>query len=101
MLIEHEEASKKFKDWGVIMRPTPVRLEGPVYKRETILLGNSIRKLVGVNMEWGMDVAKNAMFSAVSKFICSLIFMTILKMLVYFISLGKFVKLGNSVWFKR
>lgn len=62
-------AGKKFKDWGIVMRPTPVRLEGPVYKRETILLGNNLRKMVGVNMDWGMDVAKNAMFIAVSKFI--------------------------------
>lgn len=48
------------------MRPVPVKLEGPVYKRETILLGNNQRRQVGVNMDWGMDVAKNAMFSAVS-----------------------------------
>lgn len=59
-------ASKKFKDWGLVVHPIPVRLEGPVYKRETILLGNSIRKQVGINMDWGIDVAKNAMFTAVS-----------------------------------
>lgn len=50
------------------MRPVPVKLEGPVYKRETILLGNNIRKQVGVNMDWGMDVAKSAMFVAVNIF---------------------------------
>jgi len=49
-----------------MMRPIPVRMEGPVYKKETILLGNNIRKQVGMNMDWGMDVAKNAMFVAVS-----------------------------------
>jgi len=49
-----------------MMRPIPVKMEGPVYKRETILLGSNIRKQVGVNMDWGMDVAKNAMFVAVS-----------------------------------
>jgi len=48
-----------------MMRPVPVKMEGPVYKRETILLGNNIRKQVGMNMDWGMDVAKNAMFVAV------------------------------------
>ncbi|XP_022171132.1 piwi-like protein Ago3 [Myzus persicae] len=62
----HEGASKKLKDWGLMMRPVPVKMEGPVYKRETILLGNSIRKQVGMNMDWGMDVAKNAMFVAVN-----------------------------------
>lgn len=61
-------ASQKFKDWGLVMRPIPVILEGPVYKRETILLGNNIRKQVGVNMDWGMDVAKSAMFVAVNIF---------------------------------
>lgn len=64
--IAHEVASKKLKDWGLMMRPIPVKLEGPVYKRETILLGSNIRKQVGINMDWGMDVAKNAMFVAVS-----------------------------------
>jgi hypothetical protein len=65
--LENECARKKFLDWGVLMRPNPVILEGPVYKRETILLGNSIRKQVGPNMDWGIDMAKNAMFVAVSK----------------------------------
>jgi len=37
-----------------------------VYKQETILLGNGIRKQVGINMDWGIDVARNAMFVAVS-----------------------------------
>ncbi|XP_015367176.1 PREDICTED: protein argonaute-3-like [Diuraphis noxia] len=64
----HEVASKKFRDWGLMMRPVPVKMEGPVYKRETILLGNNIRKQVGMNMDWGMDVAKNAMFVAVNMF---------------------------------
>lgn len=50
------------------MRPNPVVLEGPVYKRESILLGNGFRKQIGPNMDWGIDVAKNAMFAAVSKF---------------------------------
>lgn len=62
----HEVASQKFKDWGLSMRPIPVKLEGPVYKRETILLGNNIRKQVGINMDWGIDVAKSAMFVAVN-----------------------------------
>ncbi|XP_026821095.1 piwi-like protein Ago3 isoform X2 [Rhopalosiphum maidis] len=62
----HEVASKKFNDWGLMMRPIPVKMEGPVYKKETILLGNNIRKPVGMNMDWGMDVAKNAMFVAVN-----------------------------------
>lgn len=48
------------------MRPIPVRLEGPVYKREKILLGKNIRVQVGVNMDWSNDVARNAMFAAVS-----------------------------------
>ncbi|XP_025198064.1 piwi-like protein Ago3 [Melanaphis sacchari] len=61
-----EGASKKFKDWGLVMRPIPAVMEGPVYKKETILLGNNIRKQVGMNMDWGMDVAKNAMFTAVN-----------------------------------
>lgn len=65
-LLGHEIASKKFKDWGLILNPVPVKLEGPVYKRENIILGNGLRKQVGVNMDWGMDVAKNAMFAAVS-----------------------------------
>ncbi|KAL4105103.1 hypothetical protein QTP88_020376 [Uroleucon formosanum] len=64
----HEGASKKLKDWGLMMRPIPVKLEGPVYNRETILLGSNIRKQVGINMDWGMDVAKNAMFVAVNMF---------------------------------
>lgn len=66
LFADHEIASKKFKDWGLIVRPTPVILEGPTYKRETILLGNNLRKQVGLNMDWGMDVAKSAMFVAVS-----------------------------------
>lgn len=48
-----------------MIRPVPVKMEGPVYNRENILLGNNIRKQVGMNMDWGMDVAKNAMFVAV------------------------------------
>jgi len=48
------------------VHPIPVKLEGPVYKRETILMGNSLRKQVANNMDWGMEVAKNAMFVAVS-----------------------------------
>lgn len=64
----HEVASKKLNDWGLMMRPIPVKMEGPVYKKETILLGNNIRKQVGMNMDWGMDVAKNAMFVAVNMF---------------------------------
>ena len=64
--IAHEGASKRLKDWGLMMRPIPAKMEGPVYKRETILLGSNIRKQVGINMDWGIDVAKNAMFVAVS-----------------------------------
>ncbi|XP_003245599.2 piwi-like protein Ago3 [Acyrthosiphon pisum] len=60
----HEGASKRLKDWGLMMRPIPAKMEGPVYKRETILLGSNIRKQVGINMDWGIDVAKNAMFVA-------------------------------------
>lgn len=41
-------------------------LEGPVYKRESIIMGHNIRKQVGVNMDWGLDVAKHAMFRVVS-----------------------------------
>lgn len=48
------------------MRPLPVKLEGPVYKQEVIIMGNNIRKQVGTNMDWGNDVARNAMFTAVS-----------------------------------
>lgn len=63
--LENEIAYKKFKDWGLMMSPVPVTMEGPVYKRETILLGNSIRKQIGPNMDWGMDVSKNTMFVSV------------------------------------
>ncbi|VVC30372.1 Ribonuclease H-like domain,Piwi domain,PAZ domain [Cinara cedri] len=63
---DNELASKKFKDWGLIVRPEPVKLKGPVYKRENIILGNGMRKQVGVNMDWGIDVAKSAMFIAVN-----------------------------------
>lgn len=63
--LAHEIAGKKLKDWGLILRPEPVKLEGPAYKRENILLGNGVRKQVGVNMDWGLDVAKCAMFVAV------------------------------------
>lgn len=48
------------------MRPIAVKLKGPIYKRETILFGNNIRKQVGVNMDWSSVVIKNAMFTAVS-----------------------------------
>lgn len=66
LLLDHDIANLKFKNWGLQLCPIPVKLEGPVYKRETILLGNGVRKQVGINMDWGMDVAKNAMFVAVS-----------------------------------
>jgi len=42
-----------------------------VYKQETILLGNGLRKQVGINMDWGIDVARNAMFVAVSRYYIS------------------------------
>ncbi|XP_022162768.1 piwi-like protein Ago3 [Myzus persicae] len=62
----HEGASKKCKEWGLMMSPIPVKIEGPVYKKEIIELGNGIKKTVGINMDWGMDVAKNAMFVSVN-----------------------------------
>lgn len=64
-------------------------MEGPVYKREHIKLGNSITKQVGVNMDWGFDVAKNAMFRSVSLFIkmygISINLVPILTLIVIFI----------------
>jgi len=65
---DHKEASMRLKNWGLTFRPVPVKVQGPVYKRETILLGNNLRKQIGVNMDWGMDVARNAMFKSVSTF---------------------------------
>jgi len=43
-----------------------VELEGPVYKQESILMGNKCKIQVGINMDWGSEVTKNAMFKAVS-----------------------------------
>lgn len=63
-------SSKKLKDWGLVIRPETVLLEGPVYRKENIILGNGVRKQVGNNMDWGIDVAKNAMFIAVRTIFC-------------------------------
>jgi len=64
--LAHDEARKKCKDWGLIIRPIPVKMEGPVYKREPIEFGNKVIKELGINMDWGKDAVKNAMFVAVS-----------------------------------
>lgn len=37
-----------------------------MHKREVITLGNKVKKQIGVNMDWGLDVMKNAMFKTVS-----------------------------------
>ncbi|XP_050528911.1 piwi-like protein Ago3 [Daktulosphaira vitifoliae] len=63
---EHEVASKKLKDWGLNLRPIPVKLEGPVYRNENIIFGNEIRRPVRENVDWGIDITKNAMFAAVN-----------------------------------
>lgn len=87
-----------------------MRLEGPVYKRETILLGNNLRKQVGINMDWGIDVAKSAMFVAVSVFLFISTYCIYLwkinwfkiefwnfYQIYYFVTLGEFKKLGHFV----
>lgn len=53
------------KDWGLKFSSVPVRLEGPVYRSENIIFGNEVRRPVRDNVDWGPDVAKNAMFAAV------------------------------------
>ncbi|XP_050425877.1 piwi-like protein Ago3 [Adelges cooleyi] len=63
---EHEAASKKLKDWGLKFSSAPVKMHGPVYNKEVIILGNNIKKPIKDNMDWGNDVAKNAMFSIVN-----------------------------------
>lgn len=37
-----------------------------MHKREIITLGNKVKKQVGVNMDWGLDVVQNTMFKTVS-----------------------------------
>lgn len=50
------------------MSPVPVEIEGPVYKRESIIIGHNLKKTVGEKMDWAMDVTQNAMFIAVSTY---------------------------------
>lgn len=69
IFLDFEKAKKKLKDWGLSISPSLVVSEGPVYKHETIILGNQQKIQVGNNMEWSMDVRKNPMFITVSKFI--------------------------------
>lgn len=40
-----------------------------MHKREVITLGNKVKKQVGVNMDWGLDVVKNALFKTVSSIV--------------------------------
>lgn len=67
-LSDNELAKNKLQNWGIKLCPIPVKIEAPVYKQETILLGQNVRKQIGFNMNWGMDVVKNPMFRAVSYF---------------------------------
>lgn len=67
--LEHNVASQKLKNWGLTLCSLPEELEGPVYKSETIVWGNTIRKRVGNNSEWTSDLKNIAMFTAVSTFL--------------------------------
>lgn len=43
-----------------------MKLEGPVHKLETIVLGNNVQVPVNFKMDWGFQVAQNSLFISVS-----------------------------------
>lgn len=64
----HTEATQILSKWGLTLHPSPIKLEGPVYKREQIIFGVNPNKKDNYceNTDWGMDMVRNAMFTAVS-----------------------------------
>lgn len=66
ILLDHTDACLILSKWGLTLHQIPVKLEGPVYKKETILFGNNGNVKLDGKEDWGMDVVKNAMFTTVS-----------------------------------